>query len=248
MKAFKIVLIFMTIIFLSSCKHKRPRPHSYAQPSRYQQVPTYNPSSYNRGSHKVVVSRSMHDLDRDSASVKPTLVYSYKASSYASGRKVNINNLTGRMLNYINTIRARGNVCAPPAPPVRWSNELQMAADFHANDMASNNFLGHVGSGKATDKARKGMGRGSNFYERIIYAGYPIMPGRLAGEVLTYTKYSIVGNQDPYEHFMHAVANFQKSPRHCQIIMNPRFKDMGLSAYKDNEKIYWVIEFGEPSR
>jgi len=47
---------------------------------------------------------------------------------------------------------------------------------------------------------------------------------------------------------MHAVANFQKSPRHCQIIMNPRFKDMGLSAYKDNEKIYWVIEYGEPSR
>jgi len=69
--------------------------------------------------------------------------------------------------------------------------------------MSVNKFISHLGSGSMYDLAKKAPGQKSNFYDRIIYAGYPIKPSELAGEILTYTKDRIVGSKDVYEHFVH---------------------------------------------
>ena len=228
-------------------------PAAYSFPQRginYQtdrkMIITPNPYS---NSNRPKVSRSMQELDRDSANVQPTLVYNYPLRNKSLNAEfVDLSYLKYKMLNYINAIRARGNSCGSSASRLNWSNKLENAAIAHASDMATNNFLSHLGSGRVTDIARKANGAGSNFYERIIHFGYPVQSGELAGEILTYTKYNIVGNKDPFTHFIHAIENFQRSPKHCSILMNPRFKDIAIAAYKNNQKIYWVIEYGEKSR
>ena len=189
---------------------------------------------------------SMSDLDNQSRNVKPKMIYSYpKGTKMGNDTYVDLGAVKYKLLNYLNSVRSRGNSCGAGAPPVTWNDELALAAVAHAEDMAKNDFLGHLGSGKDTDPARKGPGQGSNFYERILYSGYPIKPGSLAGEILTYTKFRLAGTQDPYRLFVRAINNFLKSSAHCKIMMNPRFKDVGIAAYKDTEKMYWVIEFGE---
>ncbi len=206
--------------------------------SRYQPV---------RESEILKPAHSMAELDEQSRNVKPTMIYSYPRGMGTRGTNfVNLMAIKYRLLDKINAVRANGAPCSRiSAPPVKWNRKLVDAAKAHAQDMAMHNFLGHLGSGTSTDVARKALGRGSNFYERILYFGYPIKPGELAGEILTYTKYNIVGDRQPLDHFDHALENFLRSPRHCALLMNPRFSDVGIAAYKDNEKIYWDIEFGE---
>ena len=50
------------------------------------------------------------------------------------------------MLQRVNAIRAEGCRCGdrlmPPAPPLKWNNQLAQAALGHARDMETNNFLG----------------------------------------------------------------------------------------------------------
>jgi len=230
----------------------RPVPRDMEYPQNYPSIPARTNSGYGtyqaptRHIQKPKISRSMEELTRDSGKVKPTLVYSYpKNASVGGAIFVNLTPIKYRMLEYINSLRTHGTVCSNPSPPIGWNRSLENAASMHARDMAANRFLGHLGSGGVTDLAKRATGGRSNFYERIIYAGYPVKSGELAGEILTYTKFRIVGNQDPYANFEHAIDNFLRSPRHCSILTNPRFKDVGVAAYRDSEKIYWVIEFGE---
>ena len=223
-----ILLLAVASFFLASCSshHSRHR--------------------YSRSSSHMTPAHSMKDLDNQSRSVKPHLVYSYpKNARFGNASFVDLAPLKYKILKYINSVRSQGNSCGPAAPPLGWNTKLENAAVMHAQDMASKGFLGHLGSGQDTDPAKKGPGQGSNFYERIIYAGYPIKPGEVAGEILTYTKYTIVGNKDAYAHFSHAVDNFLRSKAHCEILMNRRFHDVGVASYKDHEKMYWVIEFAE---
>ena len=231
-----ITISAIGLIFLSACtRHVTYR-------ANHSRVHTQN----HNYSMPMTPARNMSELDEQSRNVKPHLVYSYP-KNIRVGRTnfVNLDPIKYQILNYINNIRANGNQCGPSAPPLTWNRKLEDAAISHAQDMASKNFLGHMGSGTDTDPARKALGQGSNFYERIIYFGFPIQPGELAGEILTYTKYDIVGNKIPYANFKHAVDNFLSSPRHCALLMNPRFNDIGIASYKDSEKMYWDIEFAE---
>ncbi len=231
-----LLIVLITAFFLNSCGREVSYKHRFKHKYSHK-------SSYNL---PMQPARNMNELDEQSRNVKPHYVYSYpKNIRVGNVQPVDLNPIKYRMLNYINNIRAMGNRCGPPAPPLSWNKKLEDAAISHALDMSSKNFLGHMGSGTDTDPARKAPGVGSNFYERIIYYGYPIKPGELAGEILTYTKFRIVGNKKPYENFLHAVDNFLKSPKHCALLMNPRFHDMGVAAYKDREKMYWDIEFAE---
>jgi len=202
---------------------------------------------YNPNSAQLTPAHSMQELDEQSRSVKPTMVYSFPRGEGTRGTNfVNLMPLRFKLLGTINHIRAYGAPCSKTsAQPVRWNKKLEDAAKAHTQDMALHHFLGHIGSGTSSDMAKKALGVGSNFYERIIFFGYPIQPGQLAGEIITYTKFRIVGNRDTYENFKHAIDNFLRSPKHCALLMNPRFSDIGVAAYKDNEKIYWDIEFGE---
>ncbi len=255
------VLLIGSLLIISGCGKHRVKPKKnyngvhlhqqntltsrpyYTRPT-FQQAGQYG--GFRGGSRgHVPIARDLESLDQISANTQPYYVYSYPATTKQNSNLVS--SIKYRVLNYINSIRARGAKCAPPAPPLGWSDKLEQAALSHAIDMRNNNFLSHLGSGTEYDVARKAPGVGSNFYERILYFGYPIQPNELAGEILSYTKYRIVGSKDPEKGFKHAVDNFLRSPKHCRILMNPRFRDTGIAAYRDNEKIYWVIEFAEVS-
>ena len=252
-------LLLTVAFFLSSCSKRHVKHKTkYRDTSNYTSTmaPADSMSDLDRQSRTVkphymqssgmTPAKNMNELDRQSRSVKPHLIYSYpKNTREGDANFVNLDPFKYKILNYINNIRAKGNTCGPSAPPLGWNVKLEDAAIAHAQDMSSKNFLGHMGSGSDTDPAKKAPGQGSNFYERIIYFGYPIKPREVAGEIITYTKYRIVGNQAPYEHFTHAVDNFLRSPTHCGLLMNPRFHDVGVASYKDNEKMFWVIEFAE---
>jgi len=151
-------------------------------------------------------------------------------------------------VNYINQVRAKGAVCAPPAPPLNSNYYLERAAFAHANDMATNHFLSHTGSGTQTDPARKAPGVGSNFFERILFFGYPAKKYDLVGENITYIKDSIVSSKKKFESFKKAIDSFLKDPAHCRILMEPRFKDVGVGYKSDGKGLYWVIDLGETTK
>ncbi len=92
-----------------------------------------------------------------------------------------------QMLSYINQIRAKGAVCAPPAGLLSWNNTLEQVAQSHVKDMALNDTVTHMGSGTALDPAKSGIGMGSTFIDRIKYFGYSVKTGQLVGENLTKT-------------------------------------------------------------
>ena len=252
-KIYFIFVLLFVLLFTSCGRHKvepssnyyAPNIQKYSKPySSQQQNISYAPMEHSRNNftqHQSPAS-SLSQLDQQSQNTQPTMIYSYPAGE-------NHNNLVSsikfKLLNYMNSVRARGNKCGPSAPPLGWSDKLEEAAVAHAIDMQKNNFLGHLGSGTEFDVARKGPGQGSNFYERILHFGYPVQPTELAGEIISYTKFRIVGTQDPEKGFKHAIDNFLRSPKHCSILMNPRFRDTGIAAYRDEEKTYWVIEFAE---
>jgi len=256
-----LIIVLILLIIVGGCSNsKRIKPHkidnkvtkkrvapaAYSYPRRVvsrSSVKVYDPYA-KKGVYKPKVSRSLKELDRYSKKSKPTLIYSRRAHrvNYRV-RNIDLSPIRGKMLSYINRIRAKGQV----RYPLRWDNLLENAASAHAGDMATNNYVGHLGSGRATDLAKKRYGKGSNFYERIARFGYPVKGGNLAGEIVTYTKDSVVGNSDVYFHFIHAIDNFQRSSRHNAVLMSNKFKDIGISAYRGYKRVYWVIEFAEPS-
>jgi len=231
MKKIKLFLVLAISIYLTNgCVHK----------STKYKTKTHTPKKdYYIG--KVKVATDMNELDKISENTKPTMIYTYSKTKLPSNvHFVNLKPYKNLIVSMINQVRAQDNTS-----PVIWNEYLAKAASAHARDMASNNFLGHLGSGKVLDFARKGPGQGSNFYERIIFFGYPIKPTQLAGEILTYTKDHIVLSREPMPHFKHAIYNFLKSPPHKTILKNSRFSNVGVAAYRAGEKIYWVLEFGE---
>ncbi len=148
-------------------------------------------------------------------------------------------------LKLINEVRAKGAYCSPPAPPVVWGNHLEQAAASHSKDMAMNNFLGHNGSGTYYDPAKKAPGIGSNFRERILFFGYPTKPYDLVGENATITKDFKNYNFPIKEHFRRSLALYISDPPHCKILMNPRFKSVGIGIYKKGLNYYWTMDLGQ---
>lgn len=153
-----------------------------------------------------------------------------------------------RMVAYVNSIRQKGAVCAPPAPPLAYSSALERAAQAHAKDMALNNKLSHTGSGTVTDPAKSAVGVGSSHVERILYFGYPNKVGNLLGENITYVKFKSTGSQDYFTNFKKAIQNLVKDRTHCEIIMNPRFTDIGMGMYKTDDRFYFAMDLGERTK
>ena len=156
--------------------------------------------------------------------------------------------IQSKMVAYVNSIRQKGAVCAPPAPPLTYNILLERAAQAHAKDMALNNKLSHTGSGTATDPAKSAVGVGSSHIERILYFGYPNKVGNLLGENITYTKFKSVGSKDYFTNFKQAIKNLMNDRTHCEIIMNPRFSDIGMGMYKTDDRFYFVMDLGERTK
>jgi uncharacterized protein YkwD len=163
----------------------------------------------------------------------------------ADKNEVNLSPYKAGFINEIANIRAKGNSCGAPTDPLRVNLALEKAAKAHAKDMAVNHFVQHDGSGTATDPARKAIGLGSTFIDRIVFFGYPAKTHNLVGETITYTKNNLVKSKDIKNHFKKALQIILNDPPHCKILMNPRFKHVGIGAYRTKDGYYWSIEYGE---
>ncbi len=168
-----------------------------------------------------------------------------KSSLNKENRIDSRSNMQSKMLAYVNNIRQNGATCAAPASPLTYNSFLQKSAEAHARDMAINNKLSHTGSGTETDPAKKSIGIGSTYVERILYFGYPNKPGKLLGESLAFTKFNKNSKKDYYDHFKEAVKNLMNDTTHCKIIMNPRFSNVGMSMQRGKDGYYLVIDLGE---
>jgi uncharacterized protein YkwD len=130
-----------------------------------------------------------------------------------------------RVVELVNAARSKGRRCGSTrfaaAPPLTASRDLNEAAKNHASDMARKNYFDHRGRD------------GSQPKDRVLRAGYQ---PRLTGENIA------LGPESAEE----AVAGWLASPGHCENIMDPRFRDIGVGVAtgRGRGRIYWVQNFG----
>jgi len=128
----------------------------------------------------------------------------------------------------VNALRAAGAVCGTTiyaaAAPLNWNNVLQQAAADHSSDMAKNNYFSH----DSLD--------GKTMGQRLLDAGYSFTA---AGENIAANDSSVQG----------VVARWLDSPGHCQNMMNPAYRDIGVAcAHSDlaTYSTYWTMDLGRP--
>jgi uncharacterized protein YkwD len=123
------------------------------------------------------------------------------------------------MLQLVNDARKKGCQCGdtyyPSAPAVTWNTLLEKAALNHSLDMNTNRYFSHT--------SPDGTGAGV----RIEVAGY---------KWKTYGENIAMGYASEKE----VVEGWLKSPGHCQNIMKPSFKEMGVAKAGN----YWTQNFG----
>ncbi len=136
-----------------------------------------------------------------------------------------------RVLELTNRARAQPRRCGseafPAAPPlVLGPPTLERAAADHSQDMASHNYMDHVGRD------------GSTPADRVTRAGYK---WQAIGENLA------SGTESADE----TVNGWVHSPHHCENLMTARFTEMAI-AYavnpSSNGGIYWTQLFGTPAK
>lgn len=118
---------------------------------------------------------------------------------------------------YINEARRQFDL-----PPLAYNYELTVAAQLHAEDMASYNYTAHAGSD------------GSRPQDRFAWANYP---HAYAGEATAW------GFEDPRR----AVEFWINSPPHRPIILNRYANQVGVGQginYNATSVWYWTAEFG----
>jgi len=112
--------------------------------------------------------------------------------------------------------------------------------------LAHMNRLTHDGSGTFFDYARVISNGKSKPLTRIKYFGYPMKTNNLVGEVVNYAAINKDGNSsNVFPYFEKALSKLIEDPTHCEILMNPRFKNIGLSMAKNQEKYFLVIDLAQ---
>lgn len=124
------------------------------------------------------------------------------------------------VLEEVNALRSSGCQCPggryyAPAPALQPNQQLEIAAQAHADDMYRKRYFSHKGAD------------GSDFSDRISRAGY---------------RWSAIGENIAKGYpTAHAVVEaWRKSKDHCPNMMNPGFRDMGVG----NAGPYWVQDLG----
>jgi uncharacterized protein YkwD len=132
-------------------------------------------------------------------------------------------------LNLVNEAREQGHRCGtrswPPASPVGLSATLSEVALQHALDMARHNYFDHQDSS------------GRSPADRVKAAGY--REQRVAENIA----YGTLSTED-------AIAGWLNSPGHCENLMDPRFKEMGIAfapGGREHGELYWVQLFAAPN-
>jgi uncharacterized protein YkwD len=154
------------------------------------------------------------------------LAFGASAGDAVVGRYSNAD-VRERVVELVNAARSHGRKCGSErfaaAPPLAMSRDLDDAAAAHARDMVRRKFFDHRGSD------------GSQPRDRVQRAGYR---SRLTGENIA------LGPESAEE----VVAGWLASPGHCENIMEPKFRDIGvgLAVGRKRGQIYWVQTFGAP--
>ena len=135
--------------------------------------------------------------------------------------------MEAEVLSLVNDIRSKGATCGgvykSPVPELEWNEQLARAAEDHSRDMADKNYFSHTSL------------NGRTFVTRITNAGY--------------TGYTTLGENIAagYSTANDVVNGWMNSPGHCNNIMNPSFKDLGVGyAYNSGSRYrnYWTQDFG----
>lgn len=133
-------------------------------------------------------------------------------------------NTANEIIQLVNQARSQGRVCGNQrfgaASPVSANSSLMNAAQAHSSDMARTRRMGHIGS------------NGSSVGDRAKQAGYIF---RAIAENVA------AGQKSTGE----VVQSWLNSPGHCQNIMNPTYREIGVGAVRGGDgKIYWTQVFG----
>lgn len=128
------------------------------------------------------------------------------------------NAMATEALSLVNQQRTAGCTCGatrmPPVAALRLNNQLRVAAQAHANDMATMGKMQHGGSD------------GSNVSTRVTRAGFD----------WTAVAENIAWNQRSVEAVVNAWIN---SEGHCKNLMNERYQFMGFGE----TDFYWAQVF-----
>ena len=195
--------------------------------------------------HKILLLASIVAIISNSACSTNTPSSSTNNSVPNVSNSISIDSQKEQMLSYINQIRAKGAVCAPPTGTLSWNNTLEQIAQSHVKDMALNDTVTHAGSGTALDPAKSEVGMGSTFIDRIKYFGYSVQAGQLVGENLTRINIKSTKSNKFMPNFKKAIQNIVNDKVHCEIMMNPRFNDIGMAMFKRGNNYYFTMELAE---
>ncbi|MCL2041015.1 MAG: CAP domain-containing protein [Bacteroidales bacterium] len=125
------------------------------------------------------------------------------------------------LLEMVNDARSKGCRCGktyhPPAPPVKWNEKLEKAAQNHSNNMYSKSFFSHIGKDGSTVSSRVTTVK----YDWVICA-------------------ENIGMR--YKTERAVVQAWINNPSHCENIMNELFTEMGV-AIKGG---YWTMVLALP--
>ncbi len=148
-----------------------------------------------------------------------------------------------RLLQILNDFRTHDQNCSQAAPKLFLHKKLSIAALMHAKDMALNHFVRHDGSGTESDLAKKKIGIGSRFNERILFFGFKAPKNTLCGENVC----KVVDNNftSIEENFKKALKVISNSKEQCQILMNPKFRFVGIGYFKNNNTYYWTLDYAQ---
>jgi len=142
----------------------------------------------------------------------------------ATPQHINKDRFKDEFLNRINKIRAKGCNCGvtyfPPAPLMKWNNELEFAAHGHALDMSERHYFSHTSM------------NGRSMSDRALDAGYGFKGFKTyaVGENIAQGQMSIAEVMSGWLH----------SEGHCRNLMNPAFREVGVAEIDH----YWVQDFG----
>ncbi len=131
------------------------------------------------------------------------------------------------VLRLTNDARSKSRKCGGKkmkrVRPLGWSEVLAATADAHSSDMATADYFSHY------------TPSGASPFDRMRAAGYSY---RAAGENIAAGR----SLADPAA----VVRAWLKSPGHCRVIMNGKYKELGVGRVEGSGKwgVYWTQNFG----
>ncbi|HHD75564.1 MAG TPA: hypothetical protein ENK95_01915 [Campylobacterales bacterium] len=153
------------------------------------------------------------------------------------------NALISSYLNEINKARSQEQDCGTKGifsatTSVSWNEKLYKASYEHIQDLIASETFSHDGSGTESDWTGYLLGKQSNQVERVESYGYSWQ--RLGENLAGGTK---------MDSAKAAIQAWLESDNHCENLMNPLFKEVGMVMLEDENALYthyWGQNFGTP--